>query len=354
MEIKRDLYLDKLIERRENRSIKVITGIRRCGKSYLLFHLYYNYLLQSGVPANHIIRIALDDDEHEDLLDRKALGAYIRAQLQDDGMYYIFLDEIQFVEGFEKLREEYYPGNWSYKHDRHSASVLLAVNNPESNYVYKSNNALKMAEYLDFGLRIGSGQTFSLQNYYKMCDGIVEALYQHDSLLEKHFNYLNDTHYHDKSLHLLAFDLIYCSYCYNYYRGLVSFATGRTISKKTVQRVELSLEELERAEKEKQLKISELEKQIADAEKRCDEFEDISLIGVQVTAPKYGIGTVISQDVNKVTVCFNNTEKTFILDERFSARPRFENDEEIVHAFSQLARDKEELQILRKQLTDLL
>ena len=68
MEIKRDLYLNKLIERKENQSIKIITGIRRCGKSYLLFHLFYNYLLQEGISKDHIICIALDDDEHEELL----------------------------------------------------------------------------------------------------------------------------------------------------------------------------------------------------------------------------------------------------------------------------------------------
>ncbi|MBQ7431956.1 MAG: ATP-binding protein [Lachnospiraceae bacterium] len=103
MEIKRNLYLNKLIDRRENGSIKVITGIRRSGKSYLLFHLFYHYLLQDGVPNDHIIRIALDDEEHEELLDSKALGAYIREQLTDEDEYYIFLDEVQFVPGFEKV-----------------------------------------------------------------------------------------------------------------------------------------------------------------------------------------------------------------------------------------------------------
>ena len=87
MKIKRDLYLNKLINRRENSSIKVITGIRRCGKSYLLFHLFYEYLINSGVADDHIIRIALDDDEHEDLLDRKALSAYIREQIHDNDIY---------------------------------------------------------------------------------------------------------------------------------------------------------------------------------------------------------------------------------------------------------------------------
>lgn len=103
MEIKRDLYLNKLIERKENQSIKIITGIRRCGKSYLLFHLFYNYLLQEGISKDHIICIALDDDEHEELLNRKALSSYIKEQIKDDNVYYVILDEIQFVEGFEKV-----------------------------------------------------------------------------------------------------------------------------------------------------------------------------------------------------------------------------------------------------------
>ena len=103
MEIKRDTYLNKLIDRMENRSIKVITGLRRCGKSYLLFHLFYNYLLEHNIPDDHIIRIALDDDEHEELLDRKALSTYIKSLIQDDSTYYIFLDEVQFVDSFEKV-----------------------------------------------------------------------------------------------------------------------------------------------------------------------------------------------------------------------------------------------------------
>jgi len=74
-EIKRNLYLNKLIERKENDMIKVITGIRRCGKSYLLFTLYYNYLLSIGIDESRIIKVDLDSEEHEDLLDAKKLGA---------------------------------------------------------------------------------------------------------------------------------------------------------------------------------------------------------------------------------------------------------------------------------------
>ncbi len=99
--IKRDLYLGRLIDRRENGLIKVITGIRRCGKSYLLFNIYYSYLLDSGVPAERIIRIPLDDDDFSELRDSKNLSAYIKERLSDDGMWYLFLDEVQLCQGFE-------------------------------------------------------------------------------------------------------------------------------------------------------------------------------------------------------------------------------------------------------------
>lgn len=76
-QIKRDLYLNRLIERRENGMIKVVTGIRRCGKSYLLFKLYYQYLIESGVEPSRIITIPLDDDDYEELHNSKKLSAYM-------------------------------------------------------------------------------------------------------------------------------------------------------------------------------------------------------------------------------------------------------------------------------------
>ena len=101
--IKRDIYLNRLIERRENGLIKVITGIRRCGKSYLLFKLYYQYLLESGVEKNRIITIPLDDDDYEELWDSKKLSAYIKQQITDDGQWYVFLDEVQLCRDFEAV-----------------------------------------------------------------------------------------------------------------------------------------------------------------------------------------------------------------------------------------------------------
>lgn len=102
-EIKRDAYLQRLIKRTGNGRAKIITGIRRCGKSYLLFTLFRNHLLSTGVDEDHIIAIALDDDENEHLLDRHALGLEIRSRIKDEKTYYVFLDEIQNVDGFEMV-----------------------------------------------------------------------------------------------------------------------------------------------------------------------------------------------------------------------------------------------------------
>ncbi len=101
MEIKRDYYLNKLIEAQNDGLIKVITGIRRCGKSYLLNNLFYEYLLNNNVEENHIIKIALDDSDNEDLLIPKNLSKFIKEKIIDKNTYYVILDEIQFVDNFE-------------------------------------------------------------------------------------------------------------------------------------------------------------------------------------------------------------------------------------------------------------
>lgn len=98
--IKRDIYLKRLIDREQNGLVKIITGIRRCGKSYLLNNLFYDYLKEKGVDDSHIIKISLDDDENEDLLLPKALSRHIKSLIVDNDLYYILLDEIQLADNF--------------------------------------------------------------------------------------------------------------------------------------------------------------------------------------------------------------------------------------------------------------
>ncbi len=103
-EIKRDNYLQKIINKKENGLIKVITGIRRCGKSYLLFNLFCDYLIKSGVDKNHIITIALDDDLYLEYRDPLKLSKYIREKIIDNGMYYILINEIQYAISKKELK----------------------------------------------------------------------------------------------------------------------------------------------------------------------------------------------------------------------------------------------------------
>ena len=103
MEFKREYYINKLINKQNNGMIKVITGIRRCGKSYLLFKLFYKHLIKMGIDDNHIIKIQLDDIKNTDLLDTKKLYSFITEQIKDKKKYYVLLDEIQLVKNFELL-----------------------------------------------------------------------------------------------------------------------------------------------------------------------------------------------------------------------------------------------------------
>ena len=104
--IKREIYLEKLINRMNNGEVKIITGPRRVGKSWLLSHIFYDYLLSQGVDTNHIIHISFDmDDEigQNNLLELSSLKEYIYDRIKDKNQYYIMLDEIQEIEGFERL-----------------------------------------------------------------------------------------------------------------------------------------------------------------------------------------------------------------------------------------------------------
>lgn len=103
MEIERNGYLQQLILKKENGMIKVITGIRRSGKSFLLFQIFKKYLLENGVKEDHIIEIALDGIENEELRDPKRCYQYIKAAMKDDGRYYLLLDEVHFMPRFEEV-----------------------------------------------------------------------------------------------------------------------------------------------------------------------------------------------------------------------------------------------------------
>lgn len=103
MEIKRNYYLNKLVSKRNNNLIKIVTGIRRCGKSYLLDPIFKNYLVDNGINEDHIIKLELDSIENEEYTDPKRLYEYVIEKAVDNDTYYVILDEIQKVNNFESV-----------------------------------------------------------------------------------------------------------------------------------------------------------------------------------------------------------------------------------------------------------
>lgn len=103
MEIERPLYLQQLRDSMGNGLIKVVTGMRRCGKSYLLFTIFYRYLLEQGVQRDHIIELALDDVMNDIYREPHALYRYVKDRIKDESTYYILLDEIQYVDRFSEV-----------------------------------------------------------------------------------------------------------------------------------------------------------------------------------------------------------------------------------------------------------
>lgn len=172
-----------------------------------------------------------------------------------------------------------------------------------------------------------------------------ETIGENTSYAPPIFNrFMDESYYTDKSLHLLAFDLMYCCRCYNFYAGM-EFTPRKAPSSKAYRLEQLREKEAqERAEK-----IAALDAEIRELELDIEQYEDISLVGVQVTQKDHGTGVIISQDLNFITVKFEKAELKFIIHRKYSVRPTFEDDTEIVDALSDLADKTARLKTLKEQ-----
>jgi len=198
MIINRERYLNKIIQRKHNRLVKIITGIRRCGKSYLLFKLFYDHLIQSGVNGDHIIKIALDDWENKEFRDPERLYGYVKSTIRDEKMYYILLDEVQLITHFEDV-----------------LNGLMHVNNCDV-YVTGSNakflskdiitefrgrgdqihiNPLSFSEFLS----VYNGSKDDAWKEYMLYGGLPNIVLMQSSELKKEFliNLFNETYLND-------------------------------------------------------------------------------------------------------------------------------------------------------------
>ena len=293
-------------------------------------------------PANGIVKMAQQEPEEVERLFRDVLFT------DDSGDLDLRQKHMEeFLAGIETVRVKHFPGCWKYNQDRHAASCYLTLYAPERNYIYKYTPTEMFAQHIEFGKDIGSGDRFSLKNYYEMCDLVVEALREHPDLLDAYRQLLSDSCYHDQSLHLLAFDVIYCASTYGLFTGLQHKSKKESIKAYT-------LEQLRKEEAAKlQEQIDALEAKIQTLEIQLDVYRSINLVGIRVFQKQYGEGTIVWQDVNMIRVQFASEEKVFTINAKFMFRPTFEDDTEIVAAMTDYATKLEEVKSLRKQLESL-
>ena len=312
--------------------------------------LFHNALKGSSVlvnngtihPANGVVKLAEKAPEEVERLFREVLFA------DDDDDLEIRQEHMEeFLEGMEALLQQYYPASWKYRQDRHAASCYLAMYAPEKNYIYKYSSVEAFAVYTEFGKDIGSGSAFKLAHYYELGDTVVAALKEHPELLKKHADLLDDTYYRDESLHLLAFDVIYCADTYGFFKDLKHRAKKDAIKAYTA-------EQLRKAEAaERQAAIDAIEQQIIQLENQIDVYRSIFLVGTQVHHKSWGTGIVTQQNINMVRVRFGEIEKQFIISTKFPMRPTFEDDAEIVAAMTDYEAKMKELDSLKKKLMSL-
>lgn len=278
-------------------------------------------------PRSGVAKLCEKDPDEVERLFREVLFA------EDGGDLKLRQEHMDaFVDGMEQLRIAYYPRNWSFKQDRHTASAFLAMYAPEYNYIYKSSEANLMEDYADHSFHIGNGEHFDLSAYYKMCDEIVASLQEHTELLEKHFAEIRKRGdlAEDRSLHLLAYDLIYCCKTYNYY------GKSQLQKRKTVKRAKIDAQQ-QADEIKRQTRIEALTAQLEELREKLPDVSDISLINVEVTSKLYGVGMVIEHNLNTIRVQFSDVVKSFVLNTKYTQRPSFENDAEVVAAYTEYA-----------------
>lgn len=291
-------------------------------------------------PTNGIVKMAEARPQEIESLFRDVLFAPYNSVKEVQEHMDLFLEET------EKIRQDLFPQYYRYKQERHAASCYLSFYDPEHHYIYRYSEAEDFAKYIEFGKDLGSGADFHLEHYYEMADMVVEALREHPTLLEKYEKLLKDdpNYYYDESLHLMAFDLMYCCRYYNFYHGL------RHATKKDSIRAYTQRQLKEKEEAECQERIHSLEDQIQALDVRISEYRALSLLGVEVQQKQYGKGVVIGQKDENITVRFHEKQVNYIISSKFPMRPRFIDDEAIVTAYTELADMKKQQEALQNEL----
>lgn len=285
-----------------------------------------NIIINNGTvqPVNGILKLI----NHEEKTMRN-LFAMLYAD--DGGDIDKRQDKIErFVEETNKMLEKYERGKWKYKQDFRSVLAYLTFYQPEDNYLYKSSQCQPFFRYLEYGEEIGYGQYFKLSRYYRMCDEVRSAISAHEELMKTHNTRWRTVKDPQDDLHILTFDLIYCSIVYHFYE----FENYSKIIKKS--KSDLEQERLEVEANNKSLEIEALEAELAKAQVELDKIPDINLEGQVVKHKIFGRGHVVKQSGSYIEVEFAAKTSKFILTIAFTGGFLSSEDVSILEKCKQL------------------
>ena len=246
-----------------------------------------------------------------------------------------------FVDAINEKLQKVAPNKWKYNQDRRSVIMYLSFIAPDENFMFKSTEARAFADCYEFGEDIGSGQTFRLDVYYRMCRELVDEIKKHKdlcALLEGKLKYEAEVD-EDKTnpvtevagkYNILAYDLIYCAHAYNLYENI------SVRKRKKLSAVEQKRQEKENRVKDLIVQREEKNEQFEQLEKQLNEMKFPDIIGMKVKNIRYGEGNVTDQNGKYVTVEFTAGAKNFILPDAFEKGFLKSADEEISACFEEI------------------
>lgn len=216
-----------------------------------------------------------------------------------------------FVDEANKLLEKYERGKWKYKQDFRSVLAYLVFYQPEENYFYKSSQSQPFFRYLEYGEEIGYGQYFKLSRYYRMCEEVREYLATHEALIARHNERWDRVGDPEDNLHILTFDIIYCSIVYGFYE----YQHYMKVIKRS--KADIAQQNLEAEIEVKRAELETLETALETAQTELDSIPEINIENQTVRHKMFGTGTVIKQNGSYIEVAFANRTSKFIVSMAF-------------------------------------
>ena len=287
------------------------------------YNLINNRIVQ---PTNGIIKLAEKPEVTE------VIRQMFRDLLVDDNGD---IDKRQnkiyaFLEKADELLNTYYKGSWKYAQDMRTVIFYLCLLEPEKNYMFKATQAREFMYCVEYGKDFRSGESFSLKNYYGMCDELVAAIKETPELVQLHNDRITEKMCADDDFHILAYDIIYSAIVYNLYNNI-------TIVKPVHSKAQTHEQQIQAKRDELTTDLEHINAELNEALQERINYDEFSAKGLEVTHKAFGSGVVVAHNGNLLNIRFGDQEKRFQMPQGFSNGFLKTDSTEIMDMFNEMA-----------------